>query len=277
MTKRRLLDIAVVIAAAVCAALLLVSRHETESLRTEVEQLRQEVVGAKAELDSLRRERDELIERWEAEAPEAAEAHRAVKRTDPPPDQEQQVRLLNETKDKLAAAQVTIQELQHRIEDFELRLNSAGQESNNLRGAANDISERLDRSNRLVAALQDEMKSRNDRLVQLELQNKELRKKSDDLDRRQERADKAQTELEEITRRREVFMTNILRRYREVTDLYRSLSLRLDNPRDVATGGSPLTSDLARIQNAITLADEDMRQVQRLNDRAESVLKQLSR
>jgi hypothetical protein len=49
----------------------------------------------------------------------------------------------------------------------------------------------------------------------------------------------------------------MLRRYKDVTEQYRALSARLDNPPDTS-----------RIQDSIALAEEDMRQLAGLNAQA---------
>ncbi len=76
---------------------------------------------------------------------------------------------------------------------------------------------------------------------------------------------KISDDFDDLNRRRDQYMTNVLRRYREVTDLYRTLSLRQEGPRD----------DLSRIQNAISLAEEDMRQLQSLNAQARRLQRDL--
>lgn len=274
MTFRRIFELGLAAVAVACAILLFITRQETAHLREELDQVRTSAAETKQALEVLRIERDELLEKLEAEKPEEAEAiKRKVAGAESATARLEYIRLLAETEEKLSKAQATIKELQARLEDFEARVSGAGEETESLRSKADELSERLDTSNRLIAALQMEMKSRNTRLVQLELQNKDLRKKNDDLERRQERIDKMREELDEIQRRREVYLTNILRRYREVTDVYRGLALRLDNPRDVTSAGAPLTTDIARIQNAITLADEDLRQIQALNEREDRLYK----
>ena len=58
---------------------------------------------------------------------------------------------------------------------------------------------------------------------------------------------------QEVSRRRESDLSSIVSRYREATELFRAMSLRLDNPREA---GSPLSNHLSRIQQAILLAEE---------------------
>lgn len=74
-------------------------------------------------------------------------------------------------------------------------------------------------------------------------------------------------ELRDITRRQQVYATNILRRYREVTDMFRSLPGMVESK-----GNGP---EVTRIQTAISMADEDVRQLNDLSARLARLEKRL--
>lgn len=107
----------------------------------------------------------------------------------------------------------------------------------------------------------------------LDTANQQLRRQLSEATQGNGRRKQAGIELDEIGRRRESYLNNILGRYREATELFRAMSLRLDNPRDA---GSPLSNDLSRIQQAIQLADEDLRQLRALNSQAARLQKDLN-
>ena len=71
-----------------------------------------------------------------------------------------------------------------------------------------------------------------------------------------------------------MYLNNILRRYREITEQYRAMSGVLDSRRDreAAPVGS---TEIARIQNAIALAEEDLKQIDALNAQAARLEKKL--
>ncbi len=69
-------------------------------------------------------------------------------------------------------------------------------------------------------------------------------------------------------------MSSILRRYKDITDQYRALSIALDGRRDRQS--APLgEAELARIQNSIAMTEEDLRQINALSAQASSILKKI--
>jgi chromosome segregation ATPase len=82
--------------------------------------------------------------------------------------------------------------------------------------------------------------------------------------------------LQDLTRRREMYMTSILRRYRDITSEFRNMSSVLDTSRDpnsnVCSGAT-----LSRIQNAVSSAEDDLQQLNDLNARAQKLEKQLEK
>jgi uncharacterized phage infection (PIP) family protein YhgE len=80
--------------------------------------------------------------------------------------------------------------------------------------------------------------------------------------------------LQDLDRRREVYLTSILRRYRDITDQFRAMTSMLDTSHDQGSGACS-GAVLSRIQNAVTSAEDDMRQVSELDARSQKLEKQL--
>jgi gas vesicle protein len=80
--------------------------------------------------------------------------------------------------------------------------------------------------------------------------------------------------LQDLDRRREVYLTSILRRYRDITDQFRAMSSMLDTSHD-ASSGACSGAVLSRIQNAVNSAEDDLRQVNELDTRSQKLEKQL--
>jgi hypothetical protein len=74
----------------------------------------------------------------------------------------------------------------------------------------------------------------------------------------------ALADLEELNRRREAYVGNILRRYRDIADHFRALP-----------AGADQSADLARVNNAIQMAEEDLRQLSALNAQAARIQQRL--
>lgn len=82
--------------------------------------------------------------------------------------------------------------------------------------------------------------------------------------------------LQDMENRRDVYLTSILRRYRDITGEFRAMSGMLDASRDQNSGACS-GAVLTRIQNAVNLADDDMRQLNELSARTQKLEKQLQR
>jgi hypothetical protein len=83
----------------------------------------------------------------------------------------------------------------------------------------------------------------------------------------------AVSDLESLFRRREMYLNNILRRYKEITEQYRAMS----GVRDSRDGqAAPVSStEISRIQNTIALAEEDLKQIYALNAQAQRLQRKL--
>ncbi|MCC6367727.1 MAG: hypothetical protein IT165_29745 [Bryobacterales bacterium] len=225
-------------------------------------------------LDAAEKERDSLrAQAASAEHPPAPPpAPRPKPNVDDSTSRRQLVQMLEERTRELEAADNSIQQLQTKLADMDTRITQLTDQQDRLQASETELRERLDAASKQAADLDQLLKTREKRLADVELTNQQLRSRTDDSVRRLASLRKLSGDLEDLTQRREAYMTNILGRYREATDLFRSMSLRLDNLRESTTVSG---SDLSRIQNAVSLAEEDMRQLRALNTRASRLQKEL--
>ena len=224
--------------------------------------------GLRAKLEETARERDSLRESLAVGRPAPPGEH---ERDQPDKDalaqaaaDAQTIRQLNEN---LATATSTVNRLEERVAQLEGELKTVAEENERRAQSQQDLGEKIGGLNRIIAAMEREAKSRNDRLLQLELANKRLREENTAASRKSVEATNMASELQELFRRREVYLSGILSRYREVTDLFRSFSQTLEN-RSRQEGGGGSSAELSRIQNSISLAEEDLRQLSSLNAQA---------
>ena len=189
---------------------------------------------------------------------------------------EREARLRSDHQEALARA-VSLEkgasEAQTKLREVEARLASLVEQQQSGQGQEKELRQQLDAAQRQAAALEASLKTREARLAELELAQQRLQRQGTETGQRQQRLVELLTELEENSRRRESYLNAILGRYREATELFRAMSLRLDNPRDVT---SPLNNDLSRIQTAIQHADEDLRQLRTLNAQSARLQKELA-
>ena len=80
--------------------------------------------------------------------------------------------------------------------------------------------------------------------------------------------------LQDLDARREVYLTSILRRYRDITSQFSAMSSILDSSHDPGSSACSGAA-LSRIQNAVSSAEDDMRQINEINERMQKLEKQL--
>jgi chromosome segregation ATPase len=170
-----------------------------------------------------------------------------------------------ELREKLNAANSSIADLEAQVQKLEGTLAKAYEESKVLTAAESEQRERADSLGRVVEALQAENRTNRDRLTQLETANLKVNEEARQAREQFSRAAQPGQELEEINRRREMHLSSILRRYRDLTEDFRSLAARLDKAGE---GSSGFPGQLSRIQSAVAGAEDDLRQISGLNAQA---------
>ncbi|HBY58815.1 MAG TPA: hypothetical protein DEH78_03275 [Solibacterales bacterium] len=173
------------------------------------------------------------------------------------------IRLLGQTRDQLAASQASVRALEQKVAELEAAAQKAAEDNKRLSDAESELRENLGANQRLVDAIQTELKGKSERLLQLETAMRRGGDEMKALNEKLARATKSNREVEDLNRRREIYLTNLQRRYRDITDQMRAMALRLDNPQE-----RPNQMDLSRIQTALQSAEEDLKQLSNLNAQA---------
>lgn len=175
---------------------------------------------------------------------------------------------------KLADNDRALLDMREKLRESEARVAALTEQKESASGEAKGLQQELEGLQKRLASAEGLLKTREARLAEVEAAQARLQRQGSESGQRLARVGEVAGELEEIARRREGYVNAIVARYREATDLFRAISLRLDNPRDAS---SPLNNDLSRIQSAIQAADEDMRQLRALNAQSAKLQKELAR
>jgi len=125
-----------------------------------------------------------------------------------------------------------------------------------------------------LAAAQDQSDIARQRMAALEADNSKLRADSSGSSTRAAEVARTVASLQDLERRRDLFLTSILRRYRDITGEFRAMSGMLDSNRD-ANSNACSGAVLSRIQNAVNSAEDDMRQLNELSARTQKLEKDL--
>ena len=174
------------------------------------------------------------------------------------------VRLLDEKNSRIAGHDAAMRELRERLADVEAKLAQSAREQEQFSSSRKGLEEQLDTATRMAESLRELARGREERLAQAEVSSQELRKRGEDAARKLAKLAELTAQMDDVARRRDVYLNNVLRRYREATELFRTLALRIDNP------------DLSRIQQTIGSADEDLRQIHTLDAQASRLQKDLA-
>jgi chromosome segregation ATPase len=112
------------------------------------------------------------------------------------------------------------------------------------------------------------------RVASLEADNNQLRAETSGVTSRAAEVSHIVAGLQDLERRRDVYLTSILRRYRDITDEFRGMSSILDTSHEPGSNACSGAA-LSRIQNAVNSAEDDLRQTNELNARSQKLEKQL--
>lgn len=272
--KRWAVPVAAIVVGLAGLAGFVSARRALEAERAEQTALREELEGWKRRAGDALRELEALRGALNVEEPD--EPKGTAGKTAGGDDagvRRELLKILTEKEEKLAAAAKELDSLRLRVDQLEQQLRVAAADAEKLSAGERELREQADASRRLAEVLQTELKGKSALAAQMETQNAQLRKREEEARERAARLGRLVEQAEDLQRRREMYLTNILRRYREVTDLYRTLNQQFSNPRD---GASPANNDLSRVQNAIYQAEDDMRQLQGLNTQSARLQKEMA-
>jgi chromosome segregation ATPase len=177
-------------------------------------------------------------------------------------------------RDALGQSSAEVARLQSRVSELQTGIENATEENRRLASAAEDLKRSLADANQTIETIRAELKSNSGRMAQIESANAKLKEEAAASGQSAAQFKQTSSDLEGLFRRREMYLNNILRRYREITEQYRAMSGVLDSRRD--REAAPVRStEIGRIQNAIALAEEDLKQIDALNAQASRLEKKL--
>jgi chromosome segregation ATPase len=256
-------------------ALFILQRRSAESATQSerLKRLEQENLELRARKAQFEQQVQELQQQLGVESSSLAElASRGGQRSQLPAGTLDAIRMIGQLKESLTSANTAAEQLRTRVAELEGELERVKDENRTLDTRQSELAEKLQGANSVVEAMQAELKGKNDRVVPLQMANKQLQEENRTANEKISRVTQSVSQLEEINRRRDAFLTSILRRYRDVTDQYRALAARLENPGE---GSAPTGSELSRIQSTISMAEDDLRQLNGLNAQADRLLRQI--
>lgn len=185
------------------------------------------------------------------------------------------VRALADLQRRYDALQSQFQSLQLAKSELESTIESVRSERRRLSASESELKDALASSRRVVEAMESELKTKNERIASME---SELRRVRDSIaadNRRSSQVGAILGSFEDLNRRRENTLTSLQRRFRDLTDAYRALALRLDTQRDSQTPLQITSSEVSRITSAVQSAEDELRQLSTLNAESQRLTQRL--
>jgi len=182
--------------------------------------------------------------------------------TDPAP----YIKTIDELREQVQALSRDVSAARDETAKAEARAVADAADAKQSRAQMDDLREDMQAARRLSDAVQAELKVKSDRLVRAETAVKVMQERASRAEAAASKVSTASKEIEDLNQRREAYLSTLLRRYREVNDLYRNFALNAQTREVQGTGLQ--AGDLSRIQSTIQQAEDDLRQLQTLNARA---------
>jgi len=261
------------LAACLFLVLWLGSRKESRMAEGELTQLRKAHGEAETRLQTLEDQNTTLRKQLEANGMSPA--------LPPPPPRSaatsstvEAVRRLALTQQQLSDTKAALQALQQRAQQLDFNYQQLQNDSKRLTAAANEAREEADGLRRLNEAIEAELKSKTARADAADNLTRHAQAEAGEAKQKLNSTASTLRELDNIARRRDSYLSNLLRKYRDVNDQLRSLSAQLDRYRD-SNSAAGFAAELPRIQSLVQGAEDDLHQVQSLDAQAQRLTQRL--
>lgn len=202
----------------------------------------------------------------------AAPEHR-TNSTRPEPPAADVLRRVASAEETLKTLRNSLSELQFHSQQIDFQVGRLQSEVSRLSSSETDLKHRLADAGRVVQAMETELQGKDVRLAPLELSTRSLgasrQAALDAIDRQFAPA----RSLEDLQRRREVYLGGVLGRYRDLAERSYLLATRPDAAGPELGG----TLDVSRVQLLVSQAEEEFRQIQALDSQARLLLDQIQK
>jgi chromosome segregation ATPase len=228
------------------------------------------------------RDRDQESLRALGAALRERDLHKApLEAEEEPPDGARRA-TLTERDATIARLNLELREVRANLSTLQGQLSTANDERQRaLAGAEEQIQKqqtdwqgRLETLQKQLDAAEAQSEASRQRLAAVETEYNKLRTDRSDDSARSAQLAGVITGLQDLDRRRDVYLTSIMRRYRDITNQFRATSGMLDSNRD-PNSNALSSATLTRIQNSISQTEDDLRQLNELNDQTHQLEKKL--
>jgi chromosome segregation ATPase len=185
------------------------------------------------------------------------------------------VRAMADLQKRFDALHAQMQGLQAARSDLEASIESLRADRRRLSTSEAELKDALASSRRVVEVMEAELKTKTERIASQEADLRRAKDSNAADTRRTSQVASILSSFEELNRRRENTLTSLQRRFRDLTDSYRALALRLDTQRDSQTPIQNISGEVSRISAAVQSAEEELRQFSAMNAESQRLTRRL--
>ncbi|MGH9668477.1 MAG: hypothetical protein ACRD9L_28985 [Bryobacteraceae bacterium] len=166
----------------------------------------------------------------------------------------------------LEASQTALQEAQQ---------TAASDASQRFASAQKDWNDRLDSLTRELESARADLQSSKQNAAEAKSANDRLKDAQANSAARAAETARMVASLQDLNRRRDSYLTSLIRRYRDVSNQFRAMSGMLDSNRGPSASAMS-ESALTRIQSTVSQAEDDLRQLNEVSARVQQLEKKLN-
>lgn len=172
----------------------------------------------------------------------------------------------------LSEARAYSEVLSKKVVSLEQELATIQQETERIRNEGTELASQRESSQRLIAALQEQLKTKEKTLASLEAAYQRYKDSNQVSSRQIDVVSKTIADLEDLNLRRLRVLEQASRRMKELSDNLRTMAVRIDTD---SRGQSGMGAEINRMQSAATSLDDQIAQLNNLNAQASGLERRL--
>jgi SMC interacting uncharacterized protein involved in chromosome segregation len=250
--------IALIALASVLAIALIIAGIRSSQQNTAIAELEKQLHDAQEQIRAI--PPSPAPEDQPSPPPEASRSPRTKVELVPDPNAEA-------LRSQLQEATAQLSQLQARMVELESQVQALNTQRDRLTAAESEARTGLEEMNRKLDSVNAERVSMDKRLRDLETENNSLRERNLAAAQKDGRLSKHVADLQDILRRQQTYLNNVVSRYREIAKLVQWSSASDRNQNE---------PDLGRAEMTLSMADEDLKALRDLNARLTLVQTRIS-
>ena len=242
-------------------------RARTTKIEAEKNDLLEQTADLRERLSSIERAMEELAAGGNKEVEAALRRQRETEKA-----RSREAASVGEYQRALSEARAYSEVFSKKVVSLEQELATLQQETERIRKDGTELESQRESSQRLIAALQEQLKTKEKTLASLEAAYQRYKDSNQVSSRQVDVVSKTIADLEDLNRRRLRVLEQASRNMKELSDNLRTMAVRIDTD---SRGQSGMGAEITRMQSAATSLDDQIAQINNLNAQASGLERRL--